>query len=203
MKFTEHSHRETLMRKLISSIVAAALIMACGSVLAVKFGDRQFPDTVTLPGTEKALQLNGIGYRKKFFIKVYIGALYLENKVNSREAVLAQNGPNRVLMHFVYGEVSGEKLANGWNEGFEANRSEEQLAGLRERINAFNAMFPTVHENDVIMLDYIPGTGTRVTIKGEEKGVIAGEDFNKALLDIWLGEEPADGGLKDAMLGVD
>ena len=53
----------------------------------------------------------------------------------------------------------------------------------------------------VIYLDYIPGRGTRVTINGESKGLIAGRDFNNALLDIWLGEEPADKGLKKAMLG--
>lgn len=44
--------------------------------------------------------------------------------------------------------------------------------------------------------------GTRLTINGEEKGVIAGADFYSALLDIWLGDEPADDDLKDAMLGI-
>ena len=34
------------------------------------------------------------------------------------------------------------------------------------------------------------------------KGVIEGEDFNAALLDIWLGEEPADDDLKEEMLGL-
>jgi hypothetical protein len=62
-------------------------------------------------------------------------------------------------------------------------------------------MFPTVKEGDVIYLDYIPGSGTRVTINGENKGLIPGRDFNNALLDIWLGEEPADKSLKKAMLG--
>ena len=189
------------MHKLFSTILVVLSIMFSSSGHAIEFSDRQFPDTVTLPGTEAALQLNGIGYRKKFIIKVYIGALYLQNRATSRDEVIAQSGPNRVLMHFVYDEVSGEKLVDAWNDGFESNTTSEQLKALQQRINAFNAMFTSVNENDVVLLDYIPGTGTRVTIKGEEKGVIPGEDFNKALLDIWLGEEPADSGLKDAMLG--
>ena len=53
----------------------------------------------------------------------------------------------------------------------------------------------------MIYLDYIPGTGTRVTVNGEQKGVIAGKDFNSAMLDIWLGENPASSKLKKAMLG--
>ena len=55
---------------------------------------------------------------------------------------------------------------------------------------------------DVIYLDYIPSTGTQVTFNGEKKPVIEGADFYAALLDVWLGEEPADDDLKDALLGL-
>jgi len=41
-----------------------------------------------------------------------------------------------------------------------------------------------------------------VTIKGNEVALIKGKDFYQALLKIWLGEEPADDGLKDALLGL-
>ena len=201
LKKSSNYSRGLLMHKILSTMLVAVSIMFCSASQAVEFGDRQFPDTVTLPGADTTLQLNGIGYRKKFIIKVYIGTLYLENRAGTRDEVVAQSGSNRVLMHFVYDEVSGKKLVDAWNDGFESNSTGEQLKALRERIDVFNVMFSTVHENDVVLLDYIPGTGTRVTIKGEEKGVIPGEDFNKALLDIWLGDEPADSGLKDAMLG--
>ena len=104
-------------------------------------------------------------------------------------------------MHIVHEEVDKEKLVNAWNEGFEDNMSDEEFEKMRPTIDKFNAMFPTVREGDVIYLDYIPGTGTRITINDEQKGVIAGKDFNRAMLDIWLGEEPADNKLKKAMLG--
>jgi hypothetical protein len=32
-------------------------------------------------------------------------------------------------------------------------------------------------------------------------GTVEGNDFNRALLKIWLGSKPADGGLKKAWLG--
>jgi hypothetical protein len=57
------------------------------------------------------------------------------------------------------------------------------------------------NKGDVILLDYLPGAGTRVTVRGDDKGTIAGVDFNRALLRIWLGEQPADSALKKAMLG--
>ena len=189
------------MYKIIVSIVTSALIFSTGSLQAREFGGIQFPDKMALPDTTKTVQLNGVGYRKKFFIKVYIGALYTEKLARSRDEVVALDGPNRVLMHFLHEEVSSEKLVAAWNEGFEENMSDDDFEKLRPQIDKFNAMFPTVRQGDVIYLDYIPGTGTQVTINNEKKGVIASRDFNRAMLDIWLGENPASNKLKKAMLG--
>ena len=189
------------MYKIMIAVVLPALMLGSGSLQAREFDGVQFPDKIALPDTNKTVQLNGVGYRKKFFIKVYIGALYTEKLARSRDEVVAMDGPNRVLMHILHEEVSQEKLVDAWNEGFEENMSEDDLEKLRPQIDRFNAMFPTVRQGDVIYLDYIPGTGTRVTINGEQKGVIPGKDFNNAMLDIWLGEEPASSKLKKAMLG--
>jgi len=189
------------MFRVIIAIVTSALLFTGSTLQAREFGGVEFPDEVALPNTSKTVQLNGVGYRKKFFIKIYIGALYTEKLARSRDEVLALDGPNRVVMHFLHEEVSREKLVAAWNEGFEDNLSDEALEKLRPRIEKFDAMFPTVRQGDEIYLDYIPGTGTSVTINGENKGVIKGKDFNNAMLDIWLGEEPASNSLKDAMLG--
>jgi hypothetical protein len=168
---------------------------------ARQLDDVNLPDSVRLNGSNVSLQLNGMGYRTKFVFNIYVGALYTESKVKSRDAVQALKGPKRVVMHMVYDEVSSEKMTDGWNEGFEENTSDEQLEKLRSRLKTFNSYFPDLKAGDVLLFDYIPAAGTRVTINGEEKGVIEGADFYSALLDVWLGEEPADDDLKDAMLG--
>ena len=139
--------------------------------------------------------------RSKFFFKIYVGGLYLPAKSNSAAEILDINGPNRVVMHFLYGEVSKDKLIDGWNEGFENNQDATTMAKLRDRLGQFNALFQTVHSGDVIELDYTPETGTIVRIKGAKKGVIKGADFNRALLAVWLGREPADADLKKVLLG--
>ncbi|MBE9560114.1 MAG: chalcone isomerase family protein [Proteobacteria bacterium] len=168
---------------------------------ARQLDDVTMPDSVTLDGTDVVLQLNGMGYRTKFIFDVYVGGLYTESKVNSRDAVQALKGPKRVILHMIHDEVSREKITGGWNDGFEANNSDEQLEKLQARIKVFNGYFPDLKKDDVMLFDYIPATGTRVTINGEVKGVVEGADFYSAMLDIWLGEEPADDDLKDAMLG--
>ena len=149
----------------------------------------------------KELQLNGAGIRSKFFFKIYIAELYLEQTGNDVEKILAFDGGKRMVMHFLYDEVGKDDLVDAWNEGFEANGTAEQLENCGDRIEKFNALFEMVKEGDQVMLDYTPEKGTSVVIKGQEKGVIEGKDFNDLLLSIWLGKEPVTDDLKEELLG--
>ncbi len=147
------------------------------------------------------LQLNGAAVRKKLFFKIYIAALYLANPSTEASSVIADEGEKRIVMHFLYDEVGKDKLVEGWNEGFAANHSAEALGLLQPRIDTFNAMFDEdMVAGDVIVFDYLPDTGTRITIKGNVKGVIEGKDFNDALLAIWLGDKPVGSDLKKGLL---
>jgi len=193
---------EKLLRRMYTTFfMLLTVVLFSTAGFARQLDDVTLPDKVTLDGTDVALQLNGMGYRTKFIFNIYVGALYTESKVESRDAAQVLKGPKRVVMHMVYDEVSKEKMASAWNEGFEENNSDEQLAKLKSRLNTFIAYFPDLKEGDIVFLDFIPGKGTRVTINGEVKGVIEGADFYAALLDVWLGDEPADDDLKEAMLG--
>lgn len=182
-------------------LVSLCMVVTTPVANAAKLGDVEIPDSITLEGTQQSLQLNGFGYRTKFVFKVYVAGLYTAEKADSRDAVVNQAGPKRVLMHMVYDEVSADKMASAWRDGFENNQSEEKQAELNDRLEKLVSMFDTLREGDVIHLDYLPGKGTRVTIRGEHKGDIAGDDFYAALLDVWLGDDPADDDLKDALLG--
>ena len=167
---------------------------------AREIADVKLSEQVTIGG--ETLQLNGVGIRTKFFFKIYIGALYLPAKQNDAAKILSSNSTNRIVMHFLYDEVEKEKLVDAWLEGFEENTDGKTFSDLQDRLKKFNAMFVTLHKGDVVLLDYSAGNGTQVTIKNEVKGNIEGADFNKALLSVWLGDEPVTDELKNAMLGV-
>jgi hypothetical protein len=95
-------------------------------------------------------------------------------------------------------------LLSAFNDGLKKNHAPEQLARLEPQVKQLDGIFTAakaVKKGDVVLLDYLPGAGTRVTVRGEDRGTIPGEDFNRALLRIWLGESPADSALKKAMLG--
>lgn len=148
------------------------------------------------------LKLNGAGVRSKLFMDIYIAQLYLEKPASKVDAIVADSGRKRVVMHFLYNEVGKDKLIEAWNDGFKDNNSPAELGKLQDRINQFNGLFVDAKKGDVIVLDYNPASGTSVTIKGEKRGVIAGADFNAALLKIWLGEKPVNDTLKEKLLGL-
>jgi hypothetical protein len=189
-----------MMRDSKKLVAAIALVIFCGPLSALEVAGVKIDDQLQVGGTP--LALNGAGVRSKFFVEVYVGALYLSKTSRSVSDILALPGAKRVAMHFLHDEVSQEQLVDGWNEGFKKNQSEESMKTLGPRIEQFNKLFQTVHKGDVITMDYIPEDGTIVRINGTEKGKVPGADFNRALLEIWLGEEPVDSDLKRALLGI-
>lgn len=148
----------------------------------------------------KVLHLNGAGIRSKFFFDIYIAELYMEYPSNVVGEVIGAPGRKRIIMHFLYDEVGKDKLIEGWNEGFAGNTKADEVVKLQERIDQFNSMFVDVKKGDIVELDFIPEKGTLVTIAKQEKGVVAGKDFNDALLRIWLGDKPVTKGLKEKLL---
>jgi hypothetical protein len=103
-------------------------------------------------------------------------------------------------MYFLYDEVSRDKLVGGWTAGFE-NNSKKNLSELQARLNQFNNFFQDMKKGDDVTFDFLDTGATTVTINGKVAGSIDGADFQKALLLVWLGDDPADDDLKEAMLG--
>jgi hypothetical protein len=84
------------------------------------------PETVTPETGMAPLALNGASVRK-FFFSIYVASLYLPAVTDDPAAILEADQPNRVQMDMLYSEVAKDKLVDGWNEGFESNRSAEEL----------------------------------------------------------------------------
>lgn len=193
-----------LSERMFQLISGFTLLLLLNTELAARdIADISLNEQVSVDGIDKPLILNGAGIRYKFFFKIYVGALYLPVKQSNADKILKASQANRIVMHFLYDEVEKEKLVNAWIDGFEENVDETIYITLKDRLLQFNALFPNLHKGDIVQLDYIPQQGTRVTIKGVNKGVIKGDDFNRALLSVWLGEEPVTEELKDAMLGIE
>ena len=150
------------------------------------------------------LVLNGAGLRTRVFFKIYVAGLYLAEKRTHAEEVLALPGAKRVSMHMMR-TLSARQLIDALEEGIRDNTpasEREPLSGRLAELAAVMSALQSAKEGDVIALDWLPGSGTRIVLNGEPRGKpIVGEDFYRALLRIWLGDNPVSGSLKKALLG--
>lgn len=179
-------------------ILLFLLAMACSSAaLAATLVGVTVPDTARVANTD--LVLNGVGLRTKFFFKIYVGGLYLQQKTDSADAVLAHPGPDRILMHMIY-EVSRDQFSDAWEEGFKDNNS-DNYAAIEDAVKQFIAYFGDSKKDDIITIDWVPGTGTQISWNGTFKGNIPGEEFHRALLRVFFGPNPPTQKLQDGMLG--
>ncbi len=160
-------------------------------------------EQIAAPGGQ--LVLNGAGVRTKLaFMKLYVGALYLPAKKAVANEILKDPGAKRVAMHVLIDELTAKDLTASLNNSIAANHIPAEIALIESRLRDLNRMMSTVgvlKKGSTVFLDYIPNTGTSVTINGEEKIIIKGDDFFQALLRIWIGNKPVDGTLRRAMLG--
>jgi hypothetical protein len=183
----------------VLTVLWTAVLTTLSPAYALEIGGVALPETLDAGG--KSLVLNGAGLRKKFFFKIYAGALYLPEKESDPGKIVPADEPMAVRMHFIYDGVSAEKLIETWNEGFEKTTG-GRPGPLSDRIVAFNGLFTEeAGEGDVYDIVYTPSEGVRVVMNGRAAGTIQGLDFKTALFAIWLGEDPADDGLKREMLG--
>lgn len=185
-----------MIKRLLIIILAALLVSSLA--VAKEIGGVQLPDS--LMAGEDTLLLNGAGLRKKLFIKVYAGGLYLTQKNQDPQKIIEADEAMAIRMHFIYDGVSSEKLIDTWNEGFN-KATNGNIFPIKKEIDEFNSFFTQeAKKNDIYDIIYNPGQGVRVFMKGMLMGTITGLDFKKALFCIWLGKKPADTGLKKGML---
>ena len=182
-------------------VVIALFGIFIGTTNAVEITGIKIPETAKIEGQD--LKLNGAGIRTRMFIKVYVAAMYLEQKANAADTILASKGVKRMALHIMR-DLQADVFSNALHDGLTANNSAADLMKIDDKIKEFNGIMSGVggvKKDDVVQLDYLPVAGTRVVINGDTKGTIAGEEFFRSLLKVWLGEKPIDADLKKSLLG--
>jgi hypothetical protein len=181
------------MRKALVSCACVCALSA--SLLAATLADVTLPDTITVGG--QTLVLNGLGMRSKLFIKVYVGGLYLEKKTGDAAAIIQSDATKRVVLQFVYGEVTREQMVEAFEDGFKGNAPSAPKAQVDQLVGAME----TMKKGEQMVVTYVPGTGTTLTIRGKDKVTIPGLPFAQAVFSVWFGPKPPTSDLKNGMLG--
>ena len=179
-------------------LLSVSILAAPVDVSGVKLAD-----PIELSGAR--LQLNGAGIRYKAVFKVYVAALYLDKKLVTPEEVYALAGPKRISITMLR-EIDSNELGKSFTKAFEENAPKTEMSRLIPCLLKMGQVFSDqkkmlVGENFTI--DWIPGTGTVISVKGKPQGEPIKEvEFYNAMLRIWLGAKPADWKLQQEPLGT-
>ncbi len=182
------------MKKLL--VLVLSFVFFASYVNAKEVSGVNMPDQYQIGKT--VLVLNGAGARRKFiFIKVYVGGLYLLKKTSDAKDVLKQN-MKVIRMHFTYSHVSAKKIRNAFKDDLERVAPDvlKSKAG-EEFLKIFNFDVKSgdnvdlLFDNDTLSVLY---NLTRV-------GSVKSKKLVDAVVNIYIGDKPAQESLKEALLG--
>jgi hypothetical protein len=185
-------------------LAAAVSLFACASFAQVQtVAGVKYDENIDFRGAK--LHLNGAGIRYKFVVKVYTAGLYLTKKASTPDEVLAMQGPKKMSITMLR-DIDSNELGKLFIRGVEDNMDNKaSLAKLVPGLMRMSQLFTDVKQlkaGDTFTIEWVPGTGTVITVKGKPEGDPFKEpEFYNALLRIWLGPSPADWKLKEALLG--
>jgi hypothetical protein len=191
--------------------ILAVACLALGSLAAapawadtVDVANVKYQSAVDLAGQK--LQLNGAGIRYKFVVKVYTAGLYLTTRAQTTAEALAAPGPKRIEIHMLR-DIDANELGKLFTKGMEANAPREEFVKCINGVLKLSEVFASrrqLNNGDYFSVDYLPGIGSSLLVNGKSllSEPIKEPEFFHALMRIWLGDKPADDGLKESLLGI-
>jgi hypothetical protein len=190
------------LRSVVVSAVSPFLFLALSGpfATAMELNKVSFDDQIQFAGQN--LVLNGLGQRIAFgfFVKVYVGGLYVAQKSCEPSALLAQKTPKRLELKFQMG-VDKEKIRDAWDKGYKDN-CEAACGDYSANLSQLKGWMTDMRENQTLAFSFFADR-LEVEVKGEKKGEIKDGAFATNVLKIFLGPNPPNKELREGLLGGD
>lgn len=183
-----------------SIITAILLTLFASTSLAAEVAGVQLDETIRV--FNRDLKLNGTGVRSAMSVKIYVAALYLQQRSQDADEVLASKQPKRLLMVFKR-NLKSTIVSNAFRDGIRNNSDEAELLILKPRIEQLEravARLGEAKENDRLAIDFAADGSVDVVYNDKLEESISGPHFGPAMLKIWLGGVPVADDLKNGLL---
>ena len=186
----------------VSLLLGLAFTPLLSAAATIELAGVQLQERQTVASSP--LVLNGAGIRYKTVIKVYTAGLYLTSQADTPDEVLAMPGPKRLtitMLRDIDSAELGKLFSRGMGDNMDRSAFSKLIPGVLRMSQVFS-IHKQLKKGESFLIDWVPGTGTVLTIKGKVEGEPFKEpEFFNALMRIWLGKNPADWQLKEALLG--
>lgn len=145
------------------------------------------------------MDLVGAGVlRWKILFRAYASGFYLPPGVAGDQ--WDQDVAKCLVIHYFW-DIPSEKFGPAGETVLKRMYSDEQLNEVRPQLDAIDDAYLDIKEGDRYALAYTPGEGTTLLHNGEPVITLPGAAFARLYFSIWLGEDPVDRRLRDALLG--
>lgn len=176
-----------------------------GLMLAI-FTSQASADSSVIPSElkydGKTMVLNGSGVRKKFFMRLYVGSLYLTAKSTDGDAISAADEPMAIRLWVTNSRVTQEKMKQAIVAGLNTATNGD-LASIQTELDQVLGVFDKgVAIKDVFEIINVVGSGLHIVKNGEKMLVVNSLPFKQALFRMWLSKTPVDARLRRGMLGL-
>ncbi|MCB1112152.1 MAG: chalcone isomerase family protein [Chlamydiia bacterium] len=177
------------------------LIMALGigtsfveAVITDSATNTEFPSQVdvSIEGDNLELEATGVATRKKFFVKVYSVAHYMQNPVKgSLDQVLAEvfdaSKAKQLTLKWLR-NVDSKTIQKGYHDAFSKILGADELKAKSDQIAKFVGFFDQdAKVDDIHIFRWLPGGIIEIEINGQSKGQIKEDGFAADVWNIWLG----------------
>lgn len=182
-------------------LAALALALATAACAQVNLAGAKFDPEASVAGQK--LVLNGAGIRYKAIFKVYAIALYAQKAVHSNAEVLDAKLTKRLRL-VALRDVGGDEFGKLFARAIEENATRDEFAksiGAVVRMGQIFADQKQFSKGDVVDIDYVPGAGLALIVKGKQQELFKEPQFSSIMYKIWFGPHPPDTALQKALLG--
>jgi hypothetical protein len=152
-----------------------------------------FPSEITIEhaGKQYLLQATGVATRKKFFVKVYSVASYLQdasqNNGDKFSAIMNMDKAKQLTLKFVH-DAPADKVQSGYQDSFHKVLSDAQYNQMQSQINTFVQFFnQDMQKGGEQVIRWFPDGYVEVLINGNKAGSLTNSELAKAIWNIWFG----------------
>jgi hypothetical protein len=171
--------------------ISAATLPAGQSAVQALGGEREvgpvrFPTAIQL--AQGPILLRGTRMAGWLGFKLYAIALYFDPATPAADLYSAGK-PVRVVLHYLR-NISRQQFIDHTEKFIRIDPANDMQA-LRKRLDDLYTHYHDVKAGDEFAITWQPGVGTHIAQNGGESVQIPGDDFARALLNIWLGDRPS------------
>ena len=188
------------MRTIYTMVAGLLMAFIATQASAANIAGVNMPDQLQYGG--KTMVLNGAGIRKKFFMKLYVGGLYLPKKNKDGDAIMKADEPMSIRLAITSSLISPEKMKSTTMDGFRRAMNGNTAPLKKEIDQLMNSFDKGVAKGDVYELTNVPGSGVHIVRNGKLVETIRSQSFKQTLFGIWISKTPVHAGLRAQLLGL-